>query len=44
MALNPLRSGDPGGACMSVTLLATGQVLECGASNAIRAGERPNLP
>ena len=44
VTLQPLRSGDPGGACLSVTLLATGQVLGCGAGDAIRAGERPNLP
>jgi hypothetical protein len=44
VTLQPLRSGDPGGACLSVTLVATGQVLECGAGDAIRAGERPNLP
>ena len=44
VTLHPLRSNDPGGSCMRVTLLATGQVLECGAGDAIRAGERPNLP
>ena len=44
VTLNPLRSGDPGGACVSVTVLATGHTLDCGAGNAIRAGERPNLP
>jgi len=44
VTLAPLRSGEPGGACVSVTVLATGQMLECLAGNAIRAGERPNLP
>ena len=43
VTLNPLRDGTPGGACLSVTLIATGEVLECGAGAAIRAGERPNL-
>lgn len=44
VTLHPLRSGAPGGACVRVTVLATGQTLECLAGNAIRAGERPNLP
>ncbi|MDA1186105.1 MAG: DUF6152 family protein [Acidobacteria bacterium] len=44
VTLHPLRNGDPGGACVSVTVMATGQMLECLAGNAIRAGERPNLP
>jgi hypothetical protein len=43
VTLHPLRSGAPGGACVSVRVVATGQVLECLAGNAIRAGERPNL-
>jgi hypothetical protein len=44
VTFNPLRNGQPGGACRSVTVLATGQILECAAGTAIRAGERPNLP
>jgi hypothetical protein len=44
VSLNPLRTGEPGGACLSVKLLATGQVLDCAAGAAIRTGERPNLP
>jgi hypothetical protein len=44
VTLNPLRSGDPGGACLSVTVLATRQVFDCAAGAAIRSGERPNLP
>ena len=44
VSLNPWRTGEPGGACLSVKLLATRRALDCAAGAAIRTGERPNLP